>query len=556
MSRSRPTSLAFARTSSPGIKFPSLGEILSNTAPPPWTLSAFTAYLSQNHCLETLEFLMEAERFRKAHQLQSTIPARQLQFDEEDVCSLWHKIMQAYIMPYSPREVNIPAPVRDRLLELKCSNSTVPQPSELNEAVSIVHELMIDSLLFPFFQSVTNHIAEAHNEEAMEERKSRSRLRIPRDLISSPDEGSQSPKTSFLPLLLGRSSPVANRSASGSGSGSGFDLMEMDLVADDSSSPNTTPGAEPMTPPTTPPTSECTFNTSPNTLQRAITGNSWKRMGARLGLSKKSRSIRRSQPTNIPATSAMTEPLSSTTCDAPRDSPRSSWEDPHPGERVPIDIGAPSDFCGYPHAINDNVVSGVAAKAVGVQYNTRPLVRKSVRTRQRSTMPKPLKIPAEVPEEPESKSAPLYMPQPINLIAPFPPMRLPYFPKQEPLRPMALEVDMDAQTEVGIPLDEVEVDDIKMVETSSFTDLSSFLDVSNMDEDYDNTSVTVIGSDTYSATQSSEDLYGWEAELDRKVKCGIMNTDVCKCDEYEYRRANGSRRGLLHRVFSSGRKPT
>ncbi|KAM0815037.1 putative RGS domain-containing protein [Seiridium cardinale] len=312
MSRSRPTSLAFPRTSSPGVKFPSLGEILSNTAPPPWTLSAFTAYLSQNHCLETLEFLMEAERFRKAHELQSTTPARQLQFDEEDVCSLWHKIMQAYIMPYSPREVNIPAPVRDRLLELECSNSTVPQPSELNEAVSIVHELMIDSLLFPFFQSVTNHIAEAHNEEAMEERKSRSRLRIPRDLISSPDEGSQSPKTSFLPLLLGRGSPVANRPVSGSGSGSGFDLMEMDLVADDSSSPNTTPGAEPMTPPTTPPTSEFTFNTSPNTLQRAITGNSWKRMGAILGLSKKSRSIRRSQPTNIPATSAITEPLSST----------------------------------------------------------------------------------------------------------------------------------------------------------------------------------------------------------------------------------------------------
>lgn len=312
MSSSRPTSLAIPRTASPVPKLPCLGEILSNTAPPPWTLSAFTAFLSQNHCLETLEFLTEAERYRKAYETQPEIQNSELSSVNEHVCALWHRVMQAYIMPYSPREVNLPAPVRDRLLELECSSNSIPTPSVLNEAVGIIHELMSDSLLFPFLQSMTSQGVDGlhHKGEASEERRSRSRLRIPRDLLSSSssDEGSQSPKTGFLPLLLGRSSPVTSRS----GSGSGVEAMDVDLVTDDSNSPNTTPGAEPMTPPTTPPTSEFMFHASPNTLQRAISGNSWKRMGARLGLGRRNRSVRRSQPTNTTSAGSASERLSYT----------------------------------------------------------------------------------------------------------------------------------------------------------------------------------------------------------------------------------------------------
>jgi hypothetical protein len=134
-------------------------------------------------------------------------------------------------------------------------------------------------------------------------------------------------------------------------------------------------------------------------------------------------------------------------------------------------------------------------------------------------------------------------------------MRFPYIPMPATMEPLALDLDTDADTEVGMPLDDFEVCEAKMVENSpSFTDFSSFLDVSTLDGGYNTTSITVVGSDA--SAQSSEDLYGWEAELDRKVKCGITNTDVCKCGEFEYRRANGSKRGLLHRVFSSGRRPS
>ncbi|KAK8087202.1 hypothetical protein PG994_002176 [Apiospora phragmitis] len=51
------------------------------------------------------------------------------------------------------------------------------------------------------------------------------------------------------------------------------ETADADSVTDDSSSPNSTPGVEPVTPPTTPPSSDFTFSTSPNGLQRAISGN-------------------------------------------------------------------------------------------------------------------------------------------------------------------------------------------------------------------------------------------------------------------------------------------
>ncbi|KAK7948042.1 uncharacterized protein PG986_008928 [Apiospora aurea] len=304
MSTSRPASLAIPRTGSPAARLPSLSEILNNTAAPPWTLSAFTAYLSQNHCLETLEFLIEAERYTSTyvHLVDSQQHMSQEQIDT--LCSAWDRMMQTYITPYGSREVNLPAPVRDRLLALSQSLPKPPTPSELNEAVSIVEELMSDSVLVPFCQSVTMAVAEQQQQSADESREgrhSRSRLRVPKESFS-PDESSHSPKNTFLPLLTLARNSMHNRSSSIIAA----ETADADLITDDSSSPNSTPGAEPVTPPTTPPTSDFAFSTSPNGLQRAITGNSWgKKMSAKLGLNRKSRSMRRSQPTNMPsATSA------------------------------------------------------------------------------------------------------------------------------------------------------------------------------------------------------------------------------------------------------------
>ncbi|KAI1846577.1 hypothetical protein JX265_010696 [Neoarthrinium moseri] len=194
-------------------------------------------------------------------------------------------------------------------------------------------------------------------------------------------------------------------------------------------------------------------------------------------------------------------------------------------------------------------MGGVAAKAVGVHYTGRPVVRKSLRARQRNSMPKPLKIPAKVPEEAQSKSAPLVMSHQINCVPPSCPLRLPVLPMPETVK--ALDLDTDTETEVGIPLEDVDRDEAKMAPTPpSLTDFSNYLGISIMDEVCDDSSVTLAGSETYSRVQSVDDLYGWEAELTRKVSCGIAATNACHCDSFDYRRANGHKRSLLHRVFS------
>lgn len=296
MSTSRPVSLA----PSTGPRMPTLHEILSDSAPHPYTLSAFMAYLSQNHCLETLEFTMEADRYRLAH-CQSQ---HALQDHSDHLCGLWQKLIQAYIQPWGSREVNLPAHVRDHLLSLPCGPQP-PQPSELDDAVRIIYELMSDSVLVPFVESFN---APPHSDFCFDEkpvdkekRHSRSRSRSSKDMTTR-DESSRSPRTSFLPHLninLSRRSEAHHHPASSSS-----DLGEReDLVTDDSSS-NSPPPMEPMTPPTTPPTPDWAFAASPGTLHKAISAhsNGWKKVGAKLGLNRRSRSTNR-LPT-IPTTSA------------------------------------------------------------------------------------------------------------------------------------------------------------------------------------------------------------------------------------------------------------
>jgi hypothetical protein len=295
---------------------PSLSEILSNTAPPPWTLSAFMAYLSQNHCMETLEFTIDAERYRMAFEEEQ---------DEDDdvegaaawgqgradhLRSLWQKIMHVYIIPSGPREVNLPSRVRDRLLGLSTSPDP-PSACELDEAVSIVYELMNDSVLVPFLAAMASpqlaiddavQVEDAGAYQASRKHRSsrqgRSRSRATGDARSSREESSRSPKTSFLPQLnMGRLGP-AHRSGTSSMGGDAL-LDYQDALTDDTGSSASPAATEPMTPPTTPPTSDWNFSTSPGSLQRAVSAHNagWRKVGAKLGLSRKGRS-KRSHPSD------------------------------------------------------------------------------------------------------------------------------------------------------------------------------------------------------------------------------------------------------------------
>lgn len=138
---------------------PTLREILANTSEAPWTLAAFMAYLSSNHCLETLEFTMDAGRYKKHYAKMMSkagpdgMPSSK---DREYVQQLWERLVEAYIQPSGTREVNIPSNVRDPILNVRPS-AMPPAPETLDPAVVKVYELMEESVLVPFLNSLCAH---------------------------------------------------------------------------------------------------------------------------------------------------------------------------------------------------------------------------------------------------------------------------------------------------------------------------------------------------------------------------------------------------------------
>ncbi|OAA58832.1 Regulator of G protein signaling superfamily [Cordyceps fumosorosea ARSEF 2679] len=229
---------------------PTLSEILLDVSPPPYTLAAFMAYLSQNHCMETLEFTLDSQRYANYYQ-ELASEAQCVTNANTRLSTLWQKLMQAYIVPCAPREVNIPSRVRDRLL-MTHYNPVPPHPSALDEAGRIIYELMNDSLLVPFIESVAA-LQVDHGEE---------QLRSPRSHTTAKSRTSQS--------------------------------LDFEGLTDDSEG-NSPATSEPMTPPTTPPTtSEWSFNASPGGLQRAVAAHNkgWKKMGEKLGFTRKASSRR------------------------------------------------------------------------------------------------------------------------------------------------------------------------------------------------------------------------------------------------------------------------
>jgi len=296
---------------------PTLQEVLADTAPPPWTLSAFMAYLSQNHCLETLEFTMDSNRYSKHYKEmlgpETDTPITPSAPEVEYVRMLWQKLLDAYITPNGPREVNLPANVRDHLLELP-SHLAPPNPSVLEPAVKIIYELMDESVLVPFLNSVApsrgantytdpwasddmpvHDMSASLDERAFSPSKSKSKRNsspsVRNEMISPVPHGSHrrlhQPSHMSSPHNL---NPIARLSTYISGNSTSSSTEGPESLTDGSTDSPTLSAAElePMTPPSTPPTANLAFSpgTSPSSKSES---SGWKKMGARLGW-KKSRS--------------------------------------------------------------------------------------------------------------------------------------------------------------------------------------------------------------------------------------------------------------------------
>ncbi|KAK4205658.1 hypothetical protein QBC40DRAFT_311930 [Triangularia verruculosa] len=573
MSTSRPSSVALMPPSAPAnaTSPPSLRDILTDVALPPYTLSAFTAFLSQNHCLETLEFTLQAERYRTAYANIVGTGERPPSIGDgsEHICLLWQKLMHTFIQPCGTREVNLPARVRDRLLSLPCV-PIPPNPSELDEAVKIVYELMNDSVLGPFLESVAPHEEQTHHHHDHDPRLFRSRLRIPRETSSSSaDESIKSPKSAFLPMLNLAWSSEPKSSASSSS-----DPMEHAGLSDDSGNAPSPPANEPMTPPTTPPTSDWAFaNTSPGSLQRAISAHNsgWKKMGAKLGLGRRGRT-KRDQPTSGGETEVVPipqDPATSSHLHVPADktmtgfdekvrsitsTPRSSaeWEEPHPGKRFPVPApGNVSQGVGIPQQCSGVHKNGTAAKGF-VPYPTRGW---NMGTRRRFLRPRVrVKIPANSQDNP-IKSNMCCRPQSTTSSAA--PMISPATSPTVPLMDRVASPVYGCETDMGT----IRLKDGSMESTldgtlsskhsstrRSMTDFSNFLSPAPTDES-DDSSCMSFEPDLSPSLSPDEDPYGWEAELSKKA--AVPDAMAC-CSSLEYRRAHGGKRSLLQKVLSLG----
>lgn len=317
----RPLSVAIPRGYAQGPycpRRPNLSEILANTASPPWTLSAFMAYLSQNHCLETLEFTMDASRYRKHYnKMVGQKPESPVSPNSEEcnyVKMLWQRLLDAYIAPNGPREVNLPSDVRDSLLAL--SNPYVPpHPSTLDTAVAKIYELMEESVLVPFLNSLSPQSAGDYN--TSEENLSHSHTRsyderaLRREVTQSSSEvphkhrasAPSSLTTSFTNVTRNFGAAAHARFASSShhrhphsvNSSATASPLDRDGLTDDSGSASS-PSAlgDPMTPPTTPPMSDYGYppsangTPSPRNSRHEREGSGWKRMSSKLGWKKRS----------------------------------------------------------------------------------------------------------------------------------------------------------------------------------------------------------------------------------------------------------------------------
>ncbi|KAJ5271032.1 uncharacterized protein N7525_008894 [Penicillium rubens] len=121
------------------VKRPTLSEVLSDATAPPYTLKAFMTYLSESHCLETLQFTLAAKEYCETYN--SFVD----QAGEPNVTTdpsagrhlrmLYQLLLTTYIIPGAPREVNLSSDMRDSLLRYK-DQLTPPYPRFLSLALS------------------------------------------------------------------------------------------------------------------------------------------------------------------------------------------------------------------------------------------------------------------------------------------------------------------------------------------------------------------------------------------------------------------------------------
>ncbi|KAL2430558.1 hypothetical protein ABEF95_010986 [Exophiala dermatitidis] len=283
--RARPISIVGRKEGIMSPARPTLEDVLANKAPSPYTLAAYTAFLSQQHCLETLEFTTEAKKYAdKFDEASASLAGMPITVDTQegwDLIQDWIRILDIYVKPGAPREINLPAEERDDLIE-QPYELRPPRPEKLDPAVKRMYDLMSDSIFIPFCNSL-QQLPYAQTYDALSNYGNLGSLDPPRltydersmhrQMVSSRRRRSP-PNTSAGSLEGSRSSTSQHHPTSSSSLSSAFgrqsgarlthhispsSAVSESALTDSSGGPESPPVGEPdlvMTPPTTPPTSD------------------------------------------------------------------------------------------------------------------------------------------------------------------------------------------------------------------------------------------------------------------------------------------------------------
>ena len=308
---------------------PTLEDVLNNRAPSPYTLAAYTAFLSQQHCLETLEFTTEAKRYStKYDEAAAHVAGMPLSTETVEGFELmqdWVRLLEVYVKPGAPREINLPAEERDDLVECPYEPKP-PRPENLEPAVKRMYDLMSDSIFIPFcnsFKPVAQSQTWVHDfpgrhdqwepvrltfdEDANTQRRQESRRRRSPPTSSASFETSRSTVSQYRATTSNALSHALNKTTSGRLSthiSHGSAISESALTDDSGNGDSLM--MEPdlsVTPPTTPPLGDVNMSnhhhhprhnvtSTPGLKTQRSDSGGWKKMGMKIfgGGKKKSNS--------------------------------------------------------------------------------------------------------------------------------------------------------------------------------------------------------------------------------------------------------------------------
>jgi hypothetical protein len=88
--------------------------------------------LTQNHCIETLDFISEAKNYRDSHGVYSaSIDNNNIVQDPTLFRKQWKRLIATYISPGSPNGNNLPGNIRDALLGIDGVTVSPASPEQL-----------------------------------------------------------------------------------------------------------------------------------------------------------------------------------------------------------------------------------------------------------------------------------------------------------------------------------------------------------------------------------------------------------------------------------------